>query len=84
MHILIWPHVTGDDDYAPGPYYITIPVNTRMAPFNISIFDDTEDENNENFMLTVNSTALPAGFFAGNPYEATVTITDNDGKLIGY
>ena len=53
-----------------------------MASFNISIFDDTVDENNENFMLNINSTSLPVGFFVGNPNVATVIITDNDGKLI--
>ena len=54
------------------------------ASFNISIFDDILDESNENFMLNINSTALPIGFFAGNPNVATVTIRDNDGKLIRY
>ena len=61
-----------------------IPSGMTTDSFNISIFDDNEDENDENFMLTINSTALPIGFFAGNPYEATVTIMDNDGKLIVY
>ena len=60
------------------------PVGMTTASFNISIFDDSDVESNENFMLTINSTALSDGFSAGNPNVATVTIRDNDGKLIVY
>ena len=83
MHILILLHVTGDEDYASGPYYVMFPVGMTIVSFNISIFDDTLDENSENFILTIDSTALPIGFFVSND-GATVSITDNDGKLIGY
>ena len=49
------------------------------ASFVVSIFDDGVLEDNENFMLTINSesTSIPVV----NPDQATVTIEDNDGNI---
>ena len=38
-------------------------------------------EDDENFMLTINSSSLPSGVMPGNTYQATVTILDDDSKL---
>ena len=73
-----------DEDYASEPIYVTLPVGITASSSSISIIDDSLVEGNENFMLAINSTALPMGFFVNDPYEATVIIRDNDGKLIGY
>ena len=52
------------------------------ATFDIPITDDNILEGDEDFMITINGTALPPGVTPGDPDEATVTITDNDRKLM--
>ena len=68
-------------DYTSGPYSVTFPAGVINVPFNISINDDNIFEENENFTLTINS-SLPTGVMVGNPGQATVTIVDNDCKLL--
>ena len=53
-----------------------------MMPFDIPINDDAIIENNENFALTIDPSSLPTGINVGSFDQATVTIVDNDGKLI--
>lgn len=57
------------------------PANVTRVSFDIRIINDTVDEGNENFMLTIDSSSLSTGFLVGNPYQATVTIRNDDGKL---
>ena len=52
------------------------------VPFNIPINDDNILEGLEDFILTINPSSLPTGVSVGNPGQATVTIVDNDRKLI--
>ena len=51
------------------------------VPFDVPITDDVIQEGNENFTLTIDP-SLPTGIFVGSPDQATVTIVDNDGKLL--
>ena len=68
-------------DYASGPYSVTISGGETYGALNIPIVDDGDFEEDETFMLTINSSSLPAGFISGDPYQATVTILDDDSKL---
>ena len=68
-------------DYDSGPYNITFQAGTTSVPFNVSITDDNILEDDENFLLTVDLSLLPDNITASDPYQATVTIVDKDGKL---
>ena len=68
-------------DYTSGPYSITFPAGVMSVTFDILINDDNIFEENENFTLTINS-SLSTGVMVGNPGQATVTIVDNDCKLL--
>ena len=68
-------------DYYSGPYNITFPAGTTSVPFNVSITDDNILEDNENLLLTVDLSSLPDNITVSDPYQATVTIVDKDGKL---
>ena len=75
-------HVTGGEDYVSGPYTVTIPANMTTMSFDIRIINDTMNEDNQNFIVTIDSASLPVGFLVSDPYQATVTIVnDDDGKL---
>ena len=69
-------------DYDSGPYPITINAGQTNATFDVTINDDNILESNENFTLTINSSSLPTGVTHGDPGQATVTIMDNDRKLL--
>ena len=69
-------------DYTSGPYTVTFSAGTTRVPFNVPINDDMILEGNENFILTINETALPSDVTRGNPGRATVTIVDNDRKSL--
>ena len=71
-------------DYDSGPYIVTFPAGVTTTTFNVSINDDNILEYNENFTLTINSCPLPDGVSPGYPKEATVTIVDNDCKIMWY
>ena len=70
----------GGVDYDSGPYNITFQAGTISVPFNVSITDDNILEDDENFLLTVDLSLLPDNITASDPYQATVTIVDKDGK----
>ena len=67
-------------DYDSGPYTITFTAGTIYASFYILLIDDNVLENNESFMLTINSSSLPSNVTVGDPGQVTMTIEDNDGK----
>ena len=46
------------------------------------INDDNIFENNENFTLTINSSSLPSYITVINPSEVSVTILDDDRKIV--
>ena len=68
-------------DYTLEAYSFRFPAGTLYVPFNVSIIDDNEFEDNENFTLAINSSLLPYRATVGYPGVATVTIVDYDGKL---
>ena len=54
---------------------------TRV-PFDVPIIDDNTIEDNEDFTLRVVRNTLPDGINRGNPFRATVTIVDDESKLL--
>ena len=69
-------------DYVSGPYTVTFPAGVTKVSFNVDIIDDAILENNETFELSINSNTLLDRVIINNPSKVTVTIVDNDGKLI--
>ena len=80
---MIW-FTGGGVDYNSGPYTVTFPAGVTTVSFNIPITDDNVLENNEDIQIEINVSSLPSRVFVGNPSQATVTIVDNDGKIIYY
>ena len=75
-------YVTGGGvDYESGPYTVVIPAGETRFSFAVPITDNDVLEGNENFNLTINASSLPNRVTVTNPYQATVTIVDNDGKI---
>ena len=54
----------------PGPYSVTIPAGEMNASFSISIIDDDIPENDETFVIAINSSSLPNGVTIANPAQA--------------
>ena len=73
---------TGNVDYVPGPFNITIPAGTINVSFNVSITDDSITENTEAFLLNINPVSLSNKIVFGSDGGAVVTIVDDDCKLI--
>ena len=69
-------------DYTSGPYTITFPAGQTTATFDVPINDDNLLEDNEHFILTINSSSLPSDVTVGNPGQATVNIVDDDRKYL--
>ena len=74
--------LVGIQDYVAGVYPATFIAGTTRAPISITINDDNIFENNENFTLTINPSSLPSNVNIGDPNETTVTIIDNDRKIV--
>ena len=61
---------------------ITFTAGQTSAIANINIIDDADIEGDEIFVILLNmGSALPAGVSIDNPFQAAVTILDNDGEL---
>ena len=71
----------GGVDYESGPYTVIIPAGQISASFDVPIIDDDVLEGNVNFNLTISTSSLPNRVTVTNPYQAAVTIVDNDGKI---
>ena len=74
----------------PGPYSVTIPAGQTNASFNISIIDDDIPENDETFVIAINSSSLPNGVTIANPAQAAqadrparVAQADSSGQASG-
>ena len=78
----IWCITGGIVDYSSEPYNVILPSGNTTVSFEIKIFNDNILEGNETFNITINAISLPACVNRGNPYEATVTIVDDDGNSI--
>ena len=66
-------------DYDSGPHTVTFNAGSTTATFEVPITDDNMFEGNETFMLTIDSSSLPAGITTADPDQATVTIFE-EGK----
>ena len=76
-------HITGGGvDYDSGPYTVTFPAGQTSVSFDSHINNDNILEASEDFTLTINSSSLPDGATVGNPSSATVTIVNDDGKVM--
>ena len=60
----------------------TFSAGTTFVSFDVIIINDSIPEDYENFSLTINSSSLPTGVIPGAINQTTVTIVDDDGKLI--
>lgn len=69
---------TGDSDYMSGPYTVNFPAGVTNVSFPISLMNDLTLENNEDFILMINSSSLPD--YVSKIGQATVTIADDDSK----
>ena len=68
-------------DYTSGPYTVIFPAGQTTATFDVPINDDDILESNEDFMLMIDP-LTPIDVTVGSPDEATVTIVDDDCKLV--
>ena len=71
----------GGVDYTSGPYTKIIRAGETRVPFAVPIIDDDVLEGNENFNLTISTPSPPNRVTVTNPYQASVTIVDDDGKI---
>ena len=56
----------------PGPYSVTFLAGEIYASFSIKIIDDNIPEQDKIFVITINSSSLPAGVTAtASPVRAT-------------
>ena len=69
---------TGNDDYIPGPYRITIPAGQTEVPFNISLPNNDMSEENKHFDLVIVVGSLFNRFIRGRINRARITIMDDD------
>ena len=70
-------------DYAPGPFIVVFKTGITRVPFKVSLHDDNVFEDDENFTLSIEQSSLPSNINIRDPSQATVTIKDDDCKLIG-
>ena len=66
------------DDYDSGPYIVIIPAGLTSASFDVLITNDGILEDDESFILIINSSSVPIG----DSDQAMITIMDDDGKQI--
>lgn len=62
-------------DFPIGPFSVTVPQGQTNATITVTPISDTLAEPNETYDLNL---SLPAGYVAGSPTTATVTIVDDD------
>jgi len=66
------------NDFASGPYTVTIPAGDNDVTFSVATTDDDIREMSETFNLIIDPSSLPNGVTGSN--DATVTILDQDGE----
>ena len=72
-------------DYKPETMVVSFKEGTNSASLNISILDDNLLEDDETFILTIDSSSvssLPSNVIVDDPRTATVTILNDDGKYL--
>ena len=75
LHIKI---ILDDNDYYSGPYNVEFPAGSTITSLSIMIVNDGVTEDVENFTLIINSSSVTIG----DPGQTTVTIMDDDSKLL--
>ena len=75
-------YLTGGEDYKVGPYSVTFPTNTTSVFMENLLNDDDIVEMDEYFNLTIDTSSLPIGVYASDPYHTRVIIHDDDSKWI--
>ena len=81
IQVSIFSTLTGGVDYNFGPSSVTFMVGITKFKLSVSIYGDNILETNEQFQLIISS-PLPERVVLGNPGQTTITIVDNDGKLV--
>lgn len=74
--------IGGGVDYNSGPYNITLLAGENSTSFNVTINNDDEMENDEEFILIINTELLPSCILNGTDITTNVTIIGNDGRFI--
>ena len=67
-------------DYEPGPYLVSITKGDISAELCINISDDKILEDDKTFNLIIRRDTLHPDVYLMDPYQATVTILDNECK----
>ena len=81
--IFIFNHLVGGSvDYDSGPYNVTLYAGRTRVSFDVTINDDNIMEDDEEFILIINTDLLPSYVKNGTHITTNVTITRNDGKFI--
>ena len=70
--------ILDDNDYYSGPYNVEFPAGSTITSLSIMIVNDGVTEDVENFTLIINSSSVTIG----DPGQTTVTIMDDDSKLL--
>ena len=70
-------------DYKPETMVVSFKEGTNNALLNISVLDDNLLEDDETFILIIDSSSIPNNVIIEKPSNATVTILNDDGKYIG-
>ena len=74
-------NVTGGVDYDSGPYTVTFPAGVTSVSFHVPIINDGVLDIDETLTLTIaDGNSLPDRVTRGDPGQAKVTISDDDGK----
>jgi len=66
----------------PPPIMVTIPAGATSATFEFPTSEDNICEDDETFTLTLDASSLPDDCTVGDPASTTVTVEDDDGKLV--
>ena len=74
--------ILGGSDFTSGPYTVIFPAGETRIGFNVTIIDDDTLEHDENFTLTADLLALPGRITIGSSSHTTITILNDDSKLI--
>ena len=74
---------TSSTDFSISASSVTFPQNDASETITINVVDDSVEEDDETFTLTLADPLYTTGHKnLGDPYRITVTIQDNDGKTM--
>ena len=74
-------HLIGGDDYGYGVSTfipLIFSAEVKIVSFDIPIIDDNILEDNETFLVAINSDSLPSSITLGSIDKTTVTIVDDE------